>query len=93
MTVSDYLRSLNLEEAIHLLGQAWKDVTKRSIVGCWNKRLGDAFQDNKSDSDFDGFAPEDVIEAEKRMKEYEDIDLRTVRELFGLDIRKESSDQ
>ena len=93
MTVSDYLRSLNLKEAIYLLGQAWNDVTKRSINGCWNKGLGDAFQDDESDSDFDGFAPEDVIEAEKRMKENEDIDLRTAREVFGLEISKKSLDQ
>ena len=66
---------------------------KKSIVGFWIKGLGCAFEDNDSDSDFNGFGPEDVIEAEKKMKEYNDYDLRTARELLPLHVDIEILEQ
>ena len=69
LSVSYYLQQLNIKEAIHLTGAAWKwkGVTERTIRGCWRKGLGEAFDKEEADSDisFDGFDFQDLFDAER----------------------------
>ncbi|XP_053373996.1 jerky protein homolog-like [Mercenaria mercenaria] len=97
MSVSDYLRQLNLKEAIHLLGTSWSDVTKKTIMGCWRKGLGPAFEKDGEDSsdseDFDGFSEEDLRISERRAMDnamFCEEDLQSARQVFGQDLDDET---
>ncbi|KAL3847778.1 hypothetical protein ACJMK2_018672 [Sinanodonta woodiana] len=69
--VTNFIKSVNLKDAIFMGGQAWKAITPKIIEGCWIKGLGAAFDvkennniDSDDDSDFEGFSETDVINAE-----------------------------
>ena len=91
ITVSDYLRQLNIKEAIHLVGEAWKGVTEKTIRGCWRKGLGAAFDNEEADSDtsFDGFDVQDLIDAECRQADYDnfsDTDVQQAQRVLGTEV-------
>lgn len=78
LSVSDYLRQLNIKEAIHLVGAAWEGVTERTVRGCWRKGLRAAFDEEEADSDtsFDGFDVQDLF----------DVDVQQAQQVLGSDI-------
>lgn len=91
LSVSDYLRQLNIKEAIHLVGAAWEGVTERTVRGCWRKGLGAAFDEEEADSDtsFDGFDVQDLFDAERRAADFEgfsDVDVQQAQQVLGSDI-------
>ena len=84
-SLADFLKTLNVKEAIFILSAAWEEVTEKCIKGCWRKGLGDAFEID-SDSDFEGFTAEDLHQAEQNLRGQDDFsptDLLDAQRAFG----------
>lgn len=72
LNLQDYLMSLTIKDAMHLLGTAWDAVSAESINVCWGKGLGDtsqeSVQDRDSHGDFDGFDETDLETQKAELK-------------------------
>lgn len=80
LNLQDYLKSLTIKDATHLLATAWDAVSAESINASWQKGLGDTFQETVQDSDshgdFDGFNETDLRDAGSRAQDYEGFNER-----------------
>ena len=67
-TVPEYLKNLNIKDAMYLCDVAWKAVSQECVSRCWGKALGTTEVDEKEpESEFEGFAPEEVKAAEDKL--------------------------
>jgi len=79
-TITQYLKSITVKDACHLLGEAWASVSSASIRATWDSALGNPFEhpeEQPAEEEFLGFTEEEVEEAcarsEARAEEFEDL--------------------
>ena len=79
-SVVDFLRDLNLKDAIQLLSKAWSEVSGESIRSTWDRAFGNLFHGEVEDNEeaiFQGFSDQDIQEAQEKvsalLEEHEDF--------------------
>ncbi|XP_053381771.1 tigger transposable element derived 5-like [Mercenaria mercenaria] len=73
----EYLRKLNLKEALNPFGTSWNEVVQNMIFGFWRKGLGPAVEmdgeDSSDSNDFYGFSKTEAATTEEEDEEDETL--------------------
>lgn len=66
-SLTDYMKNLNIKDAMAIFATSWEKVSQQCIRACWMKGLGGAFlrsDKSNSEAEFEGFDDEEIRQAE-----------------------------